>query len=213
MSDLFNKKHKVASRLEGIIWKWNDWKVGAQFGGTYIGSHVWTSQDGKDVTAYDFADCTIDGVKMPEMEIHTFNQSYILDEIMEKYNPGQRMGIEYAGQAPPKGKKQGVRLFTPYVDPTNIDENYTRFLGGNAPVTKKFDAAEAEETAPEEPAAAAATEPPFITTKDVLSFAAGKLGVSDEAGAKAVIKTITGLDLMDTNADAVMAVLKVKVGA
>lgn len=212
MSNLFNPAHKVASRLEGTMWKWNDWKVGAQFGGTYLGNHTWTSKDGKEVVAYDFADCTINGEKKPENEVHTFNQSYILDEIMESVKPGQRMGIEYAGQAPPKNGKQGVRLFTPYIDPNNVDADYRRFLGGKPLDQKeKFLGTDAEETAPTEDTASQAQ--PFHSMKDIMAIAAGKLGVTDEAGAKVAIKAITGLDVTDANVEAIMTKLKTQFGA
>lgn len=217
--NLFDPANKVASRIEGKIYRWNEWKEGAQFGGTYLGSHTWTSKEGKEVVAFDFADTTIDGVKNPEDEIHSFNQSYILMEIMEGVEPGQRIGIEYTGQAKPNGKKQGVRLFTPYIDPSNIDENYTRFLKGRPVEEKKekFLGTEGTETAPEEEAPAkeakADDEPPFYTIKDIMEIAAGKLGVSDEAGAKVAVKAITGLEVAEPNYNAIMEKLKEQFGA
>lgn len=142
----FDQSKQVASRIEGNIWKWNDWTLGAAFAGTYLGSHVWTNDSGAEVTAFDFANVTLgqrnpNGTftedKKPENEIWTFNQTAVLANMLAEIAPGQRIGFEFIGKGPRKGTKDGARLFNKFLDVNDVDQNWQRFLKNSPQVSEE----------------------------------------------------------------------------
>jgi hypothetical protein len=109
-------------------------------------------------------------------------------------------------------------VFTPFVDPSNIDTEYTRFLTASVasqPVGATPVAA-APAAAPflgAQPVAAAPAAEPFATKGEILAILAGKLGVATEEGAGPTIKGLTQLDFVEANYSAIKQKLVAQFGA
>jgi len=218
---IFDEKNKRETMNGGVIYKFDNYRVGARFAGTYLGFHTWMASDlnnpgqQKEVIAHDFVNCEIDGVKMEVGAKYTINGTAGLNGIMEEVQPGQIIGLEYAGLGQKKPGRNAPHIFTPYIDPTMTDPNWKQYVDAGSPVagsgspqpTEKFFGS----------AAPAVDAPPFASNPQdpytaIMDIAKGKLGAKDENDAKLKVMEATQLPFLAGNHVQILAALKTKFG-
>src|SRR3990167_136044 len=204
---IFDPKNKVVTQHNGQIYKFESYTPGVKFTGTYLGSHVWTDpKSQKEVTAYDFANCSFwgaDGVAHPkpsENQVYTINEVVVLANLMEQVQPGMIIGVKYLGRGQAKGLKQGAHLFEPYINPSMVDPNYRRFqevtaeqvttpTGGASPTSAFFPQTGTPAPVADEPFASDVRE----VSLAIMKIAKEKLGAVEENSAKVKVMEKTGL--------------------